>query len=292
MKQSRTDTVFDAVNYALIALFFLAILYPLYFVVIASISNPDLVNTGKVLFMPRQIMFEGYARAFKESKIWLGYRNTILYTGLGTAINVFLTMTAGYALSRRELFGRNVIMRLIVFTMLFSGGLIPIYLIVRGLGMTNTLWAMVIPNAVSAWNLIIARTYLQTTIPQELLEASLVDGCSYTRFFWAVAVPLSGAIIAVLTLFYAVAHWNSFFQGLIYLQDYNKYPLQLILRDILLAQQVSESVEDAETAREMQRVADLMRYALIIIASLPVLVLYPFLQRYFVKGVMIGALKG
>ena len=292
MKQSGADRVFDFFNYALSGVFFLTILYPLYFVVIASISNPDLVNTGKVVLYPRDVMFEGYARALKESKIWLGYRNTIVYTGLGTFINVFLTITAGYALSRRELFGRNIIMRLIVFTMLFSGGLIPVYLIVKGLGMTNTLWAMVIPNAVSAWNLIIARTYLQTNIPQELLEASLVDGCSYTRFFWAVAVPLSGAIIAVLALFYAVGHWNSFFQGLIYLRDYDKYPLQLILRDILLAQQVGESAEDAQTAAEMQRIADLMRYALIIIASLPVLALYPFLQRYFVKGVMIGALKG
>jgi putative aldouronate transport system permease protein len=292
MKQSASDRVFDAINYVLISVFFLTILYPLYFVIIASFSNPDLVNTGKVIFYPREMMLEGYTRTLKESKIWLGYRNTIVYTGLGTCINVTLTMTAGYALSRRELYGRNLIMRLIVFTMLFSGGLIPVYLIVKSLGMTNTLWAMVIPNAVSAWNLIIARTYLQTNIPQELLEASLVDGCSYTRFFWAVAVPLSGAIIAVLALFYSVGHWNSFFQGLIYLRDYDKYPLQLVLRDILLAQQVTGSVDDAETLREMQRVADLMRYSLIIIASLPVLALYPFLQRYFVKGVMVGALKG
>jgi putative aldouronate transport system permease protein len=292
MKQSAGDRVFDAINYTLISVFFLTILYPLYFVVIASISNPDLVNTGKVILFPREIMFEGYSRTFRESKIWSGYRNTILYTSLGTIINVSLTMTAGYALSRRELFGRNVIMRLIVFTMLFSGGLIPVYLIVKGLGMTNTLWAMVIPNAVSAFNLIIARTYLQSNIPQELLEASLVDGCSYTRFFFSVAVPLSGAIIAVLALFYAVAHWNSFFQGLIYLRDYDKYPLQLVLRDILLAQQVSGSVDDAKTLQEMQRVADLMRFSLIIIASLPVLALYPFVQRYFVKGVMVGALKG
>ncbi len=292
MKQTRADVVFDVINYALISLFFAAILYPLYFVVIASISNPDYINRGEVILLPRDIMLDGYLKSFKESKIWSGYRNTILYTGLGTTINVVLTMTAGYALSRKELEGRNIIMRLIVFTMLFSGGLIPVYLIVKGLGMTNTLWAMVIPNAVSAWNLIIARTYLQSNIPQELLEASVVDGCSYTRFFTAVALPLSGAIIAVLTLFYAVGHWNSFFQGLIYLQDYDKYPLQLVLRDILLAQQVTGSAEDAQTLMEMQRIADLMRYSLIIIASAPVLALYPFLQRYFVKGVMVGALKG
>jgi putative aldouronate transport system permease protein len=292
MKRTRGDVIFDTVNYTLISVFFLLILYPLYFIVIASISNPDLVNTGSITFLPRGITLEGYARTFREANVWRGYRNTILYTVLGTTINVSLTLTAGYALSRKELVGRSLIMRLIVFTMLFSGGLIPTYLIVKGLGMTNTLWAMVIPNAVSAWNLIIARTYLQQAIPQELLEASQVDGCSYARFFWAVVVPLSGAIIAVLALFYSVAHWNSFFTGLIYLQDYAKYPLQLVLRDILLGFQASGSADDAKTLQEMQRIADLMKYALILIASFPMMVLYPFLQRYFVKGVMIGAIKG
>ena len=293
MKRSRGDVIFDTVNYSLVSVFFLLILYPLYFILIASISNPDFVNTGTITFLPRGITLEGYARTFRESNVWRGYRNTILYTTVGTTINVLLTMTAGYALSRKELAGRSVIMRLIVFTMLFSGGLIPTYLIVKGLGMTNKIWAMVIPNAVSAWNLIIARTYLQQSIPQELLEAALVDGCSYTRFFSAVVVPLSGAIIAVLALLYSVAHWNSFFTGLIYLQDYSKYPLQLVLRDILLGYQASSgATDDAKTLQEMQRIADLMKYALILVASLPVMVLYPFLQRYFVKGVMIGAIKG
>jgi putative aldouronate transport system permease protein len=292
MKRTRGDVIFDTVNYLLITAFFLLILYPLYFIIIASISNPDFVNTGAITFLPRGMTLEGYSRTLRESNVWRGYANTILYTTLGTTINVSLTMTAAYALSRKELLGRSVIMRLIVFTMLFSGGLIPTYLIVKGLGMTNTLWAMVIPNAVSAWNLIIARTYLQQSIPQELLEASLVDGCSYARFFWEVVVPLSGAITAVLALLYAVAHWNSFFMGLIYLQDYSRYPLQLILRDILLGFQASGSVDDAKTLQEMQRIADLMKYALIMVASLPVMVLYPFLQRYFVKGVMIGAIKG
>ncbi len=292
MRRTRGDVIFDTINYSLVSAFFLLVLYPLYFVVIASISNPDYVNTGQITFWPRGITLEGYARTLREGNVWRGYANTILYTTLGTTINVSLTMTAGYALSRKELLGRSVIMRLIVFTMLFSGGLIPTYLIVKGLGMTNTLWAMVIPNAVSAWNLIIARTYLQQSIPQELLEASLVDGCSYGRFFWEVVMPLSGAIIAVLALLYSVAHWNSFFQGLIYLQDYARYPLQLILRDILLAYMASGSMDDARNLQEMQHIADLMRYALILVASLPVMVLYPFLQRYFVKGVMVGAIKG
>ncbi|HET6484836.1 MAG TPA: carbohydrate ABC transporter permease [Spirochaetia bacterium] len=292
MRRAREDVIFDTLNYLMVTVFLLLILYPLYFILIASISNPDYVNRGAITFLPRGITFEGYARTFRESNVWRGYRNTLLYTTVGTSINVFLTMTAGYALSRKELAGRSVIMRLIVFTMLFSGGLIPTYLIVKGLGMTNTLWAMVIPNAVSAWNLIIARTYLQQSIPQELLEASLVDGCSYTRFFTAVVVPLSGAIIAVLALLYSVAHWNSFFTGLIYLQDYAKYPLQLILRDILLSYSASGAADDAKTLQEMQRVADLMKYALILVASLPVMVLYPFLQRYFVKGVLVGAIKG
>ena len=292
MKRSRGDVIFDTVNYTLISVFFLLILYPLYFILIASISNPDLVNTGQITFLPRGITLEGYARTLRFSSVWTGYRNTILYTVVGTTINVSLTMTAGYALSRKELLGRSIIMRLIVFTMLFSGGLIPTYLIVKGLGMTNKIWAMVIPNAVSAWNLIIARTYLQQTIPQELMEAALVDGCSYARFFWEVVVPLSGAIIAVLALLYSVAHWNSIFTGLIYLQDFSKYPLQLILRDILIGMQATGASDDAKTIQEMQHIADLMKYALILVASFPVMVLYPFLQRYFVKGVMIGAIKG
>jgi putative aldouronate transport system permease protein len=292
MKRSRGDVIFDTVNYTLISVFFLLILYPLYFILIASISNPDLVNTGQITFLPRGITLEGYARTLRFSSVWTGYRNTILYTVVGTTINVSLTLTAAYALSRKELLGRSIIMRLIVFTMLFSGGLIPTYLIVKGLGMTNKIWAMVIPNAVSAWNLIIARTYLQQSIPQELMEAALVDGCSYARFFWEVVVPLSGAIIAVLALLYSVAHWNSFFTGLIYLQDYSRYPLQLILRDILIGMQATGASEDAKTIQEMQHIADLMKYALILVASMPVMVLYPFLQRYFVKGVMIGAIKG
>jgi putative aldouronate transport system permease protein len=292
MKRTRGDVIFDTVNYFLISAFFLMILYPLYFIIIASISNPDYVNTGAITFLPRGITLEGFTRTLREANVWRGYANTILYTSVGTTINVSLTMTAGYALSRKELLGWSVIMRLIVFTMLFSGGLIPTYLIVKGLHMTNTIWAMVIPNAVSAWNLIIARTYLQESVPQELLEASLVDGCSHARFFWEVVVPLSGAITAVLALLYSVAHWNSFFSGLIYLQDYAKYPLQLILRDILLAYSASGSMDDAKNLQEMQRIADLMRYSLILVASLPVMVLYPFLQRYFVKGIMIGAIKG
>ena len=189
MRRSRSDIIFDTVNVILVSVILALLLYPMYFILIASISSPDLVNTGAITFIPRGITFEGYERVMKEPNVWLGYRNTILYTVVGTTINVTLTMTAGYALSRKELVGRSLIMKLIVFTMLFSGGLIPTYLIVKGLGMTNTMWAMVIPNAVSAWNLIIARTYMQESIPQELLEASLIDGCSYTRFFTAVVVP-------------------------------------------------------------------------------------------------------
>jgi putative aldouronate transport system permease protein len=292
MMRSRSDVIFDTINVLLVSVALLLVLYPMYFILIASISSPDLVNTGAITFVPRGITFEGYERVLREPNIWQGYRNTILYTVVGTTINVTLTMTAGYALSRKELAGRSMILRLIVFTMLFSGGLIPTYLIVKGLKMTNTIWAMVIPSAVSAWNLVIARTYMQESIPQELLEASLMDGCSYTRFFASVVLPLSGALIAVLTLFYSVAHWNSFFAGLIYLQDYAKYPLQLILRDILLAYKSTGAADDAKTLSEMQRIADLMKYALIFVASFPVMVLYPFLQRYFVKGIMIGAIKG
>jgi len=210
---------------------------------------------------------------------------------LFATVLLFTAMLA-YGIAKKTLPGRGGFITLIFITMVFSGGLVPLFILVNRLGLYNTRWAIVLPVAVNTWNLIIARTYLQQSIPDELLEASLVDGCSFARFFWEVVIPLSGAIIAVLALLYSVAHWNSFFQGLIYLQDYSRYPLQLILRDILLGYAAAGATDDAKTQQEMQRIADLMKYALIFVASFPVMVLYPFLQRYFVKGVMIGAIKG
>ncbi|WP_199616475.1 carbohydrate ABC transporter permease [Paenibacillus alkalitolerans] len=285
--------MFDVFNYSLLTVLLIAVLYPLYFVIISSVSNPDLVNAGQLWFYPKETTLEGYRRIFNDDTIWLGYRNTIFYTVLGTAINVVLTLTGGYALSRADLFGRNFFTFLIVFTMFFSGGIIPTYLLVKSLGMVDTIWAMVVPNAVSAFHLIITRTFFQSTIPKELLEAAVVDGCSNTRFFLRIVLPLSLPIVAVITLFSAVGHWNSYFQALIYLNDDALHPLQIVLRNILISSQMSENmVDDLVSSSQQQRVAEVMKYGVIVVASLPVLVLYPFVQKYFVKGVMIGSLKG
>nr|WP_213526350.1 carbohydrate ABC transporter permease [Paenibacillus sp. J31TS4] len=275
-------------------LLMLAVLYPLYVVVISSISDPDSVNTGGVWLLPKGITFEGYHRIFLEDKIWTGYKNTLLYTSVGTALNVVLTLTGAYALSRSDLVGRQFFMFLIVFTMFFGGGLIPTYLLIKNLGMTNTIWSQIVPGAVTAYNIIIARTFFQTTIPKELQEAAEMDGCSITRFFLKIVLPLSLPIVAVMVLFNAVAHWNAYFPGLIYLRDETLYPLQLVLREILI---VNEAPADSVVAGAgddggMLRIVDIMKYGVIIVSSLPVLVLYPFLQRYFVKGIMIGSLKG
>ncbi len=291
--RSRADNMFDVFNYSLLTVLLIAVLYPLYFVIISSVSNPDLVNAGQLWFYPKETTLEGYRRIFNDDTIWLGYRNTIFYTVLGTAINVVLTLTGGYALSRADLFGRNFFTFLIVFTMFFSGGIIPTYLLVKSLGMVDTIWAMVVPNAVSAFHLIITRTFFQSTIPKELLEAAVVDGCSNTRFFLRIVLPLSLPIVAVITLFSAVGHWNSYFQALIYLNDDALHPLQIVLRNILISSQMSENmVDDLVSSSQQQRVAEVMKYGVIVVASLPVLVLYPFVQKYFVKGVMIGSLKG
>ena len=239
-RPSAPDRVFDAVNLTILALVLAALVYPLYFVLISSISEPSLVNTGKVTWYPRGITLQGYTRVFRDPNILIGYRNTFIYTGVGTALNVTLTVLAGYALSRRDFRGRNLITGLIVFTMLFNGGLIPLYLVVRNLGLLNSLGAMVLPTAVNVVNLIIARTFFATTIPDELLEAARVDGCGTARFFFQIVLPISPAIIAVEVLFYGVFHWNAFFEALIFLNDPDKYPLQMVLRDILLRARLSE----------------------------------------------------
>ena len=293
LRRTAGDRIFDTVNVALMVGVLLAVLYPLYFVVIASFSDPDMVNSGQVWLIPRGVTLEGYARIIRDSTIWRGYRNTIIYTVLGTAVNVAFTIPAAYALSRRDFVGRNLLMMLFAFTMFFTGGLIPTYLLVKNLGLVNTIWAMVLPNAVLVWNLVVARTFFQQNIPEELLEAAVMDGCTNSRFFVSIVLPLSRAIIAVMVLFYAVGHWNSFFQALIYLRDERLYPLQIILRDILIgAEMQAQMVDDAKALEVQMRLAELIKYGVIIVASVPVLLLYPFLQRYFVQGIMIGAIKG
>jgi putative aldouronate transport system permease protein len=292
-RRSKEDKVFDLINIILVAIMVVLVVYPLYFIVIASISNPNMIYEGKVWFLPKDITFEGYQRIFSDSKIWIGYKNSIIYTFVGTIVNVSFTLMAAYALSRRDLYGRNLIMFLFLFTMFFSGGLIPTYLVVKDLGLLNTMWALILPKAVAVWNLIVARTYFQTSIPNEMLEAAKVDGCSDAKFFWKIVLPLSKPIVAVMVLFYAVGHWNSYFDALIYLNNEDLYPLQLILRNILIQNEAStQMISDLDSLAAKQRVSELIKYGVIIVASLPLLVLYPFVQKYFVKGVMIGGIKG
>ena len=294
MRSSRQDRVFNTLNFVVLTVVLLLILYPLYLIVISSVSDPFEVSLGRVTLFPQGFTLIGYQTVLRDRSIITGYRNTVGYTTAGTFVNISFTLLAAYALSRKDLIGRNVLTKLIVFTMLFQGGLIPTYMVVRRLGLLNSFGAMIWPNAVTVWNLIIARTFFRSTIPDELFESARVDGCTNRRFFWSIALPLSPALVAVMVLFYGVWHWNSFFPALIYLSDERRYPLQLVLRNILLLHEVSGMMETTDPAelQELQRRAESVKYAAIIVASLPVLALYPFLQRYFVKGVMIGAIKG
>ncbi|NOU62772.1 ABC transporter permease subunit [Paenibacillus sp. LMG 31461] len=292
LARTRADLLFDICNYTLISILVLLVLYPLYFVLTASVTDPDLVYSGKLLFFPEHITWDGYKRLLAESSIWMGFSNSLWYTVTGTAINVVLTITAGYVLSRSDLIGRNVFMFLLVFTMFFGGGLIPSYLLVKELHMLDTTWAMIIPNAVSVFNVIIVRTFFQTNIPGELLESAQMDGCSNLKFFWKIAIPLALPIVAVIVLFYAVGHWNSYFQALIYLKSNAKQPLQIILRNILIMNEGSDMQGMLDGSQEQQKRMELMKYGIIIISSLPVMILYPFLQRYFVKGTLVGSVKG
>ena len=293
-KETYQDRIFDIINTTVILIFFLTILYPLIYILSASFSSGYAVITGKVWLWPVDFSLEGYSTIFKHKLIVSGFRNALIYMISGTCINIVVTILAAYPLSRRDFFGRNFFMFLFVFTMLFNGGLIPSYLLIKNLGMVNTRWVMIVPNALAVWNVIITRTYFQTSIPGELLEAAQLDGCSDFYFLYRIVIPLSTPIIAVITLFYAVGHWNSFFQAFIYLNDPSLFPLQLVLRDILIENQLSSEMIslDPEVLAQKEYLRDLLKYSLIVVASVPVLILYPFIQRYFVKGVMIGSLKG
>ena len=291
-KNSIEDRI---LNISVIAISFVVlcvVLLPMNFVFIASISDPVLVNSGQVFLYPKGLTLDGYVKILEYSKIWTGYYNTIIYTVLGTIINVIITIMAAYPLSRSDFVGRNILMFVFTFTMFFGGGLIPTFLLIKNLNMLNTLWVMIIPNALNVYNMIIARTFFVSTIPGELLDAAELDGCNNVTFLIKVALPLSMPIIAVLTLYYAVGHWNQFFNAMIYLNDEKRYPLQIILRQILIELNIQTEMMDSMDFYERQKTADLIRYVSIVIAILPMMVLYPFLQRYFVKGVMIGSLKG
>jgi putative aldouronate transport system permease protein len=289
---SRDDKIFNIFIYVVSSIIMLLVLYPLVFVVSASFSNPDLVINGKVLLFPKGFTIEPYKLVFKNPSIWTGYKNTILYMVLGTVINVIFTVMLAYPLSRRDLPARNVFMFLLAFTMYFNGGLIPTYLLVRDLHMENKIWAMVIPNAIATYNVIITRTFFQTNVPDELYEAAAIDGCSNIRMLTAIVLPISKAIIAINVLFYGVAHWNAYFNALIYLRKSQLYPLQLILREILILNQTEEMGSNSVGMGEKIMLAESIKYSVIVVSSVPVLLMYPFVQKYFVKGVMIGAIKG
>lgn len=283
---------FDVIVYLIAAVIIMIVLYPLLFVVSASFSDPARVLSGEVWLLPKGPTIEAYNNILHNDQIWIGYRNSILYTVVGTLINITMTLLAAYPLSRPDLPGRKGLMLIITLTMFFSGGLIPSYLLVKSLGMVDTMWALIIPGAISTYNLIVMRTYFQSSIPWELQEAAHIDGCSNWRLLVSIILPLSKPILAVMVLFYAVGHWNAFFNALIYIRSEHLYPLQLILREILMISQ-SAGVDGGNVGMEEKiLLSESIKYAVIIVSSLPVLVMYPFVQRHFVKGVMIGSIKG
>lgn len=287
------DKLFYIISTIILTLFFLLVLYPCIFVVSASLSSGTAVQSGKVILLPVEFNLTGYETVFKTTSIWVGFFNSVFYTVAGTFINIVLTMIAAYALSRNDLVGRNGIMLFFTFTMFFNGGIITNYMLMVNLNILNTRWAILLPGALGVYNMIVARTFIQNNVPSELLEASQIDGCSDIRYLMDVVIPLSKAVIAVLVLFYGVAHWNTYFNAMIYLSDRQLYPLTIFLKEILIAGQIDPStIADPELQEKISQIAGVIKYALIVVSMLPVLLVYPFIQKYFVKGVTIGAIKG
>lgn len=293
MKNSlRSDFAFDVIVNLLGICIVLIVLIPLIFVIAASFSDPDLVIKGKVLLFPKGFTTKAYTMVFENEDIWRGFRNSCLYTIAGTLISVILTILAAYPLSRKELPGRNLFMMLILFTMYFSGGMIPTYLLVKDLGMYNTIWALLIPAAISTYNLIVAKTFFENSIPGELYESARLDGCGNVAMLHRIVLPLSKAILAVLVLYYAVGIWNAYFDALIYVRDTSLHPLQIVLRNILLLGQTEQMGTNDVGMADKIKMAEAVKYSAIVVSSVPMLLIYPFVQKYFVKGVMIGAVKG
>ncbi len=294
LANGQSDRVFNGVNLLFQALCLAIILFPLINVISSSLSSPDAVASGKVWLLPVEPTLLAYKRIMKSRDLLTGFSNSLIYTFFGTILNIVLTIMAAYPLSRKDFCGRKAIIAFFVFTMMFNGGMIPTYLVVRDLGLLDTRWAMILPNALAVWNVMIARTFFQTTIPGELYEAADLDGADDIAVILKVVVPLSAPIIAVLTLFYAVAHWNSYFNGLLYLQNRNLLPLQVVLRNIISDSVVLEQMIMAQTEEQakMLNLVEALKYAIIVFASVPVLLLYPLVQKHFVKGIMIGSLKG
>lgn len=292
VRKSKEDQIFLTVCYIIISILTIIVLYPMIYVVSASFSSGSAVAQGKVWLWPVEVTLDGYKAILKYKNIWIGYRNTIFYTVVGTFVNICLTMICAYPLARRNLRGRNAIMMIFVFTMLFNGGMIPNYILISKLKIINTPWAMILPGAISVYNMIVARTFIQQNISSELMDAAKIDGCNDVRIFYQIVLPLSKAIIAVLAMWYAVGHWNSYFNAFLYLNDKELYPLQIFLRELLVLGNVSSEMVDAETIAQLQNLKYLLKYTTIVIATAPLFAIYPFVQKYFVKGVMIGSVKG
>ena len=290
LKDTLGDKIFYIVNGIFLALVALIILYPLYFIIIASISDPDAVLGGKVVLYPVQITFSGFAKIMERTDVWRGYLNTIIYTALTVVLSLIVTIPAGWALSRKTLPGKKGLMIYFIIPMFFGGGLIPFYNVMSSLRLVNTMWAVILPAILSVWNLFMTKTFFESSIPNGLIEAAKIDGAGQFRIFAYVVIPLSKAVIAVMALYYAVGQWNSYFNAMIFLQDERMYPLQLVLKEILIA---SESTVggSGETILQQYRLANQLKYVSVIVSSLPVLCLYPFVQKYFAQGVMIGSLK-
>lgn len=292
IRVSKGDAVFDIFNTGLLILFLLVAAYPLYFVVIASVSAPEFVSRGEIILFPKGFSLGSYQLVFQDNRVLTGYRNTILYTLFGTFLSVAITVGAAFALSRKELIGRKFFMGLFLLTMYFKGGLIPTYLVVKSLNLINNPLVLILVGALNVFNLIICRSFFDNNIPCELWEASCIDGCSLWGFFWRIALPISKTIIAIMVLYYAVSNWNEYFGAMLYLSKKEYFPLQLFLREILIQNQNLATDIDPSMLNVLQERAEAIKYAVIVVASAPVLALYPFVQKYFVKGVTVGSIKG
>jgi putative aldouronate transport system permease protein len=291
-KLTGSDLLFNIILYSAALIIFIIAAYPMWFIIIASFSDPNAVNGGKVWFWPAQPTLEGYKTLLRTSYLWNGYLNTILYTSVGTLIGLAVNLSAAYALSRSDLVGKKFFNLYFVFTMFFSGGLVPTYLTVRGFHLDNTFLVMVLPFSVVVYHIIVARTFFRGSLPDGLWDAARIDGCGNLRYYFTIVLPLSKAVIAVIALWTAVGHWNSYFNALIYLRDESRMPLQLILREILVMNQNLATMLTGESAIRAQRVASLIKYASIVVSALPIMCFYPFVQKHFNQGVMIGAMKG
>jgi len=291
-KRGWADRSFDILNIGIMIFVLVAMLYPLIVIVSSSFSSAESLMAGRVRFLPVEFTFDGYKAVLQNDSIWTGLVNSTFYTVVGTTINLAITVLAAYPLSRKDFAARGFVSFLFAVTMWFSGGLIPTYLLIRDLGLINTRWALLIPSAMSVWNMIVLRTYFQSNIAGEMLEAAKIDGCDDYRYLLSVAIPLAKPAMAVIALYYAVANWNVFSSAYIYIQDQDLFPIQVVLRDILLLSQTQEMAGDAASETSAQLLSELLKYAVVVVASVPMIIIYPFVQKYFVKGIMIGGVKG